>query len=352
MRGKVIHVEDKEWASTAARSDNAFIQGLSDIGVPSDDLNRCLDALYAAKREADTEELIAKWNDPRYHHSGRKSITDLDFEVTGRNVPTNKELKEFEKSLSHKHHYSDGEYATRYFDIVAQKIKEILGIVRIEKESEKEDEVKVPIFWLHSPSIKGSEVIYEETKSQQISNSYRLGFIGTALGATRYISYSSTNSAVSSDGKYKKVFIRIKIKNTVLSVIHAGSGKCLNRVLRTELADPGDKRNTSFGIDEITREEFITADIIPKEVGKRYQLSGDHTADIQSFMETWETSRKMSIELGINAFNLQSLLKGDLERYMEVKLKYRLPAGFDYEVKEIYNGFGILWNTKKGEKSA
>ena len=336
MRGKVIDVREQEWALTAAHSDDAFIQGLSDIGVPSDDLKRCMDALHTAKREADHDDVLAKWNDPRYSEAS-------GFDVLERNVPTDKQLNEFRQSISFKCRHSDGEYASRYFDVMVQKVKEILGIVRLETECEKEDEIEVPIFWLHSPNIKGSEVIYEETESKKISNSYRVGFIGTALGKTRSISFSSSTLARSNDGDYKRIFMIAKIKNALISVVSAG--KCVNRILRTELAYPCDKLDIEFGIDEITREEFITSNLIPKRIGKRYKLSGDHSGAVHSFKEIWKTSRKKEIEFGINAFNLQSVLKGDLERDIDVKFEYRLPAGTDYEVKKIYNGFGILWNT-------
>lgn len=337
MRAKINRVFEEEWITSAPFKKDLLEQGLIDIGLSAETIKQCKQELTESERRAQHETLLAMWNDPRYRRYRRGSIN------TGRTTdfPTEEELEDFNRAMIWVAHQSDGYYGTLYVKWLVESLKRILGFRELRTERLETSEVKIPLFKFNSPNIKGSEVIYEESESEETKEAYGLSILGTGLGTTRTIFFSCSNVLSSRDGANKLVYTPITLQNSLIGVYE--KEKKVREFLRTELVVKDDRMELDIGVDELSQEEFLEGIQLVENKGKYYKLSGDRTNSVHTFKEALKIVQKFQMEVGFSAFNLKYTCKAQLSRNREVKLEFKLPAGYDYQIKKIMGGLGVLW---------
>lgn len=348
MKAQLVSVFHEDWTERVALNPHQFEHSLKQMGLSKELVHKYQQELAEATRDIHHQSLVAKWNDPRYeryrNRANRLVNNDWGVDLGRRGVfesgPTDEELQDFEREMTGVAHYSDGEHATRFVNRVAGALKRILGLIDQRTEGEQFEEIKVPLFKFQSPDVPGSEVVFEESQSEELTDSYALSVFGTGMGTTRTIFFSHSNVLESRDGAYKLAYTPINIRKVLVGVYE--KKRRVHQFLRTESVF-NEESELEIGVDELTQAEFLERiqPVAPK--GRFYRLSGDRTSSVHAFIEVLKVVQDFKWEVGVKAFNLDATCKAQISRTREVKLEFKLPAGHDYQMKKIMGGLGIMW---------
>lgn len=340
MEAIITNLREKEWITSALTDDILLKNGLAEIGLSEEIIKKCSQQLAESKIKQEQEILIRQYNDGRYssyrndeRHSRFKNADLSNFD---------KDLLSFKIKKRGYANWTDGEYATNYFELLSTELKRILGFLDLRIEKEELKEIKIPLFKFNSPQCKGSMVVYENTNTQRIKNAYDISILGTGLGTTKSLSLSFTHSFTSCDGVYLLIFAPVTIKNSLIGVYERG--KRTRKILRTEwVIDESSKVIDNIGCEELSREEFLQS-IDPVKSLRKYPLSKAPSNSNPTYKILLNGSEEFNYQVGINAFNLSGNCKANISKSRDVKLEFKLPPGHDYQVNTIMNDNGILWN--------
>jgi len=100
-------------------------------------------------------------------------------------------------------------------------------------------------------------------------------------------------------------------------------------------------------IEVLTREDFLALAGEPGSNARVYRLAGDTTDSVPTFTEELTATTEVTLEVGAESFGTKATSKVQLTRNRGVSLECRLPSGYDYEMRPVLNGFGIVWGEPK-----
>lgn len=340
MEAIISNLQEEEWITSALKDDIHLKNGLAEIGLSEEIIKKCSQQLAESKIKREQEILIRQYNAGRHfsyrnneRHDRYKNVGLSDFD---------RDLMPFQIKKRDYANWTDGEYATNFFESLSTELKRILGFLDLKVEKEEFKEIKIPLFKFNSPQCKGSMVVYENTNTQRIKNAYDLSILGTGLGTTKSLSLSFTHSFTSCDGVYLLIFVPVTIKNSLIRVYERG--KLTRKILRTEwVINESNKVIDNVGCEELSREEFLQS-IEPVKSLTKYPLSKAPSNSNPTYKILLNGSEEFNYQVGISAFNLSGNCKANISRSHDVKLEFKLPPGHDYQVNTIMNDNGIWWD--------
>jgi hypothetical protein len=201
--------------------------------------------------------------------------------------------------------------------------------------------VKVPLFKLHSPSVKGATVTYRELEIVKKTRGWLLTVFGIGMGATNIYRVIYDQPYVSSNGECWQVYVPLKLELKSVAVYEAGVFK--SRGARAEIAGTEDQSVLrKRGCDRLDDEQCTNKlsgsfDVI------KYPFLKNPKAHKENFTKLWGNNVRETIELWpIKAFGLTITPIAELEHQQKLDLEFNLPGKRNYDLS--YNASGLHWD--------
>lgn len=344
MQAVIHNIWTESWDDRAHFDDELRARGLRELGLSENQIHEIEEKLDERRGTAQHESLVDRWRDPRYqlYRRGSRSTGDETFFE----APTPGELRAFEKEIRDRRHKWDAEHARVYLEKLRDVFQSLLGFITLKVEETKTIERKVPLFMLHAPNVHGSEVLYQDTQSEEQSQSYALSILGAGLGQTTNMQFSISSTLVSRAGAYKRVYIPITLQTSLVGVYE--KEERVREFGRLEYVVPS-TRAFEIGVEEMTREHFMEFAGPGSDDVRAYRLAGDPQGSVHVFKTSLGATKEIALDVAVEAFNTKATSKVQLTRNTEVSLEFKLPSGFDYEMRPILGGLGIVWADPVGQ---
>lgn len=323
MKAYIDKIEKTKWFELAPFDDNLLYNGLHTIGLSENEIKQYNKEIVNIRIRQFTKSM------PEYNGVAGATLGGISGFLIGGPAGI----------IDRKNWDLKTEIEAKYQKNLIDFLKEKLGVLVFEIEQETIIDSLIPIFKFNSPKIDGCEILYESSTSETLKNSFNVTIFGSGLGNTHKVKLTSTNSFRCTNGSYKLVYIPIKLKSSLICIVEK-NGKLKNRFIQTELDIKQSNKYFDIGIKEIDKQEFLK-DIKTEEETKNYYLLEDKTDSVHIFQEIYNKVEDFNYKIGINAFNINAFCDMSISRENEIVLKYKLPAGRNYQVKKIMNGLGL-----------
>jgi hypothetical protein len=281
----VVAAERVEWWDTAAHSVNVFREGLDELGVPKDQIERDL---------AEYESVAASVR-------GRSSIAD------------NPSFRGWWGR--------DPDAWSEMHDEGRQEEIALTGWVR---DWLRRPEIRTleTLFVLASPPVRGSCLTYSESASDSSSSGWHITVFGSGTGADVTVRLTSRWKFVARDGICKRVVLPATLAVSRLGIFRDGTQ--VREAERTEL----DKVDESPVVEVMKHDELPEHD--PRGEVITYELAGDTSGDIATYELEHEFKEEFDVELGLDAFKIKAGIRAAVRQERTAKLTFDLPSGVDY----------------------
>jgi|GEM_PF-3234399 len=221
-----------------------------------------------------------------------------------------------------------------------QKFQQLIRGLEFKDEATKIVPVKVPLFKLHSPFVKGAKVTYRESLGER-QRGWFVTVLGIGTGSTNTYQVIYDSQFESVDGECKQVYVPLNLEVKSVAVYRSrmlvGRGASLSvqgaadeQVLRkrgSDLLDDEECRDSLVGTTETTRYNRKRQ---PKPTTENFdnRLWGEHIV------------RSIELET-IKVFNMPIKPLAELEHHYKLDLEFKLPGKHNYTLR--YNDSGLHW---------
>jgi hypothetical protein len=311
MIGKMKITAKSEWLENTF-DEKIFRRGLSELGWHSDSLKEDVAKFRVIKKE---------------------KILELDRISTG---------------AFGKQHYDIGRFLehefSQHWKRWMKKLKNLFSPYEMKVVSSEEREIQIPLFWLHSPKVKGSKVTYQESTETKDVGSWKIEVAGTGMGMDASLSVQYSCSFVSSNGDCKLIFAPVPI---VISLVETyRKGKLIGRGLRTEVKAFENELEINHGIKSLPENECLKKASKQATGEEKFTLVNDLSRDIHTYERSWKNTDGIAMQIGFDAFQLKKKFEVKTEHQEAIALKFELPAGYNYILLKNKNFSGFGWKVE------
>jgi hypothetical protein len=220
-----------------------------------------------------------------------------------------------------------------------ERLKRIFRRLDFKEEGTKLVPIKVPLFKLHSPSVKGAKVTYRETITKN-----RRGWLVTVFGQgtgptnTYQVVYDPPFESV--NGECRQVYVPLQLE--VKSIAAYDSGKLVGRgasMAVQGIQDPHVLRKRGCDLlDKVECSDVLAGDFETRNYNRRSQPKPETVG----FSQLWGNYVVETIELEtIRVFNMPIRPLAQLEHHHKLDLEFKLPGRQNYDL--LYNKTGLHW---------
>ncbi|HWM94622.1 MAG TPA: hypothetical protein VN493_27960 [Thermoanaerobaculia bacterium] len=306
MRTTITPLIRHEWEDVAVFDEEAFLQGVHDLGLGVEEDSYRASYRHATKILHIPITIGAKFKDPDgYAHAYHKQLK-------GR------------------------------IDIAKDRLKDILGILDVRVEDTIQKRVDVPLFRLHSPKVNGSCVTYQESNEAVGIGDWWVTIFGSGMGAKQDFMVKYSSSFKARNGECKEIFAPITLQISYVSVYKAGAR--VGQGLRAEALPMDGKKVINKGV-AIRPESYCCGedDADSDHEEEIFPLAAEGSNSIPVYERIWTRKEAISTQLGIEAFSVKSTLKTEVRHTRDLKLVFELPGGYDYRLRRLKKAHGFSW---------
>jgi hypothetical protein len=207
--------------------------------------------------------------------------------------------------------------------------------IRVNESTEVE--VRVPLFVLAAPAVKGCSATFEESVMHNRALLWNVSILGSGLGQSAELATSASWKFSSSGGEIKVVFIPVSV--TIARVTVLEKGQTISEGYQVDAS--AIKTSSEPGL------LLLSPDADPPigELSRTYPLAGDTTEAIASYEYKYQQKADRHLEIGVTAFHLDAKVRAAVQINGSLSLKYELRGGYDYALHRLTEGDGLLWST-------
>lgn len=223
-----------------------------------------------------------------------------------------------------------------------ERLKRLKDRLEYRVEGTQSVSVKVPLFKLHSPRVRGASVTYRESEIVKRSRGWILTVFGIGMGATNIYRVVYDPPFVSNNGECLQVYVPLVLELKSIAVYESGVLK--SRGIRAEIE--GIEDHTVLrkrGCDSLPNEQCANKGLLGKFEIVNYTLLKRRQPHKENFTRLWGNNVRKSIELHmIKAFGLTIHPLAELEHHQKLELEFSLPGKRNYALS--YNTSGLHWD--------
>ena len=206
--------------------------------------------------------------------------------------------------------------------------------IRIEESTTTQ--LRFPLFVISAASVPGCATSFaiEDTKDQDIG--WSVTILGTGLGADSTVHASTSATFRAAAGEAKVVFLPVTIVVERVSIMNRG--KPVSQGHRIDVSGLSKQKGNPGLL-------LLAADARPLfgRQEDRFELAGDTTGEIASFVVNYGRTRKLPVRIGVRAYGVDLGLSFQTAIERRVTMAYDLAGGYDYELYRTAEGDGVLW---------
>jgi hypothetical protein len=206
----------------------------------------------------------------------------------------------------------------------------------IREQESTELEVKVPLWTFGAPTIQGCSASVEHGHKRGTALSFGVRLAGSGLGGSAEFHTSTIWTFHASSGHVKVVFISTSVR--VARVIVMEDGKAISEGFRVD------------AIASVPTEPAVlvlpgSTNLPTTEVARAYPLAHDTTGDVAEYKYMYEGTNSKSFGIDVKAFSTGVSVKSSVKISGSLALTYQLKGGFDYELRYLHKGHGLVWSS-------
>ena len=211
---------------------------------------------------------------------------------------------------------------------------------------EKKDtaRVDIPLFKLHSPSVRGSKVTWEESTAQTRGGTWLVTIFGIGMGADQTLSVVYEDKYSNHDGAYDLIYATVVMRWRLVSFYErrakGARGKLISSAIEAEVDERVRRHPLGRGVKRLSNDELVDDMnfVLDPPVDKREVL----TSDPWTRAYEWRESTEFEVRLGIPQIGISAAAKASVRPQHTVKLTFELPGGHEYELLRLANAPGIV----------
>jgi hypothetical protein len=225
--------------------------------------------------------------------------------------------------------------------LIGQAADALLAPYTYEIEETELRQVDIPLCRIHAPGVDRASVAYQQEITDEQSASWKLTVFGTGLGADQTFSVSYKDTLKVGSGDYKQLVVPLMLQISRIAVYEGR--KHIKVILRVESA-PLDQV-TYFSIAPISLTQSDLANDLARatRVEAVVPYARDSSREVHGFEYTVTATKKFTLTVGVDAFDLKGTCEATIKRERKVVLKCELPAGHDYRLKRVHDLPGYVW---------
>ena len=283
----------------------------------------------------DYEEIVAQVN------------REIDYAIEHSDDPVFQRYRDLHEvdPLHRVHGQVDGEVAALWAREIRRRLGDLFNRYRQEIIATEETLVKIPLFKFHSPVVKNSEVILEEIQSQGYATSWLVTVFGSGMGGAETYSVKFLDSYSSTGGDYKLIFIPVPVR--IHTVKKYRNNEFVGQGIRAEVVKPEEEKQYHKGIEQISAGDFMKDNPGVEKKEEIFPLAGDKSSVIHTHQRTWQFEKYYEPKIGLKALDTEISVAAKVIKSGSFSLTFKLPAGRDYHLRKLRNGYGFYWEVKE-----
>jgi hypothetical protein len=220
-----------------------------------------------------------------------------------------------------------------------EKFKRLISRLDFKEEDSRVISVKVPLFRLHSPSVRGAKVIYRESGAAK-QTGWHVTVFGQGTGSTNTykVVYDSTFESINGECRQVHVPLDLQVKHIAAYQSRTLVGKGVSLSVQGIESEHVLRKRGSDLLDMEECGAALEGDVRTKKYNRKRETK-PHTED---FSHLWGNHFVDSIELEtIRVFNTSIRPLAELEHLHILDLTFKLPGKRNYDLR--YNNSGLHW---------
>ncbi|MDQ3816322.1 MAG: hypothetical protein M3362_01365 [Acidobacteriota bacterium] len=223
-----------------------------------------------------------------------------------------------------------------------EKVKRLVDRLEYRVEDSKFLPIKVPLFKLHSPSVKKAKVIYRELDAPEKEKGWWVKVFGIGTGPTKTLRVNYNPDFVSEKGECVQVFVPLVLNVKSIGVYKAGVLQ--NRGVSAEIEgikDEGTLRKR--GSQSLPEDECADRKLLGEYETLNFTLSNHKGTKLEKFKRKlkFDTARSVELQL-IKVFGDLIRPMADVRHEQQIELEFVLPGSHDYYLS--FGSGGLHWD--------
>jgi hypothetical protein len=206
---------------------------------------------------------------------------------------------------------------------------------------------EVPLFFLHSPRVKGCQIRYAYTIELADKAVCSIKILGVGTGNSRSFKIVLQSEFCSKGGRYKLIFFPLRLRICTMEV--SRKGKVIRNFIRAE-ADPDFSfEHTQIILRDLTKAEIES--LMPEEKEyKEYDLRGDSSNDTVRYFQTISLGDDKKLMLDLKVFDQEIGVGMELSSGQGFDISADLMPGYLYRCNRCTGINGSVWKATKAKK--
>jgi hypothetical protein len=226
-----------------------------------------------------------------------------------------------------------------------QRVQRVFQGISFETEDSETLVIDVPLFRLHSPTVKGARVAYAEGREIADGASWRVKLLGLGPGPSTTLQVGFTKGFESWDGQCREIFVPIAVELEHVRVSKRGrpAGRGLRFQVKRAL-EP--KTLRTRGSRTLTSAQCAARHVPGACEEDTFLLAGDGGPEPAT--GDFHSSKDVAHEVGLSltAFGVGIDALAQVRTTTHVRLTYSLPPGHNYVA--LREPRGVYWKLDDG----
>lgn len=204
-------------------------------------------------------------------------------------------------------------------------------------EAREEYELRVPLFVLAAPAVAGCTATVSMRREEGVDLEWGLTIVGTGLGGAANMSVASSATFGASEGEIKAVFVPAIVPVERVTVLE--EGRRIGEGFRIDPAGLAKSPPLELGVMRMPRAAVPAAG----RLVNRYLLADDTPGAVATYDYSYANSGSGKLSLGVKALGADLHVSASIAPSHSVSVTYGLAGGSDYELHELAEGCGLIW---------
>lgn len=310
LAGFIQSEDRREWVTEEVLFDKVrFEKRLRDLGIQAHDYKQDVDAYDRILREMDeTYSAHTKFLRGYFRLKDPSRLAEMSREAL---------------EISHRS--------------ALEKLRDLIRRREYVTESTENRELRIPLFVLSPPKVKGCEVTFEHEVEEENKAQWGLTIYGSGGGATITYAVGLTTTFSSTSPVRKLVFAPITVQVNRITVIQ--KGKVVGRGFSIE---PAFTSSAQLGLEVMKGRKYTSPD--RSAPVKRYPLGRDTTGDLADYSTKFTSAKTYETAIGLEIGKMKSSVKTTVELKQTITIGLKLAGGYDYVLLPLRDIPGHHWS--------
>lgn len=205
----------------------------------------------------------------------------------------------------------------------------------IREQESTQVNVNVPLWTFSSPVVQGCSATVEHAQKRGTALSFDVLVAGSGLGSSAEYHTSTMWTFHASEGHVKVIFVSATLR--VAHVLVIEQGRPTSEGFRVDASESTMSEPAVLLLPASAR-------LSTTDVAREFPLAKDTTGDIAEYRYMYEKQNRKSFGIDISALGVGASVKSSVEIAGSLALTYQLRGGFDYELRYLREGHGVVWS--------